>query len=143
LPKNSIDFLKSQLNSCNEVAYLARAILLHNGIRLEPNCNGRSSSLNIVETKPKVSNPEPVNRNDFVKVYPNPASSQLIIEFITPNTSGAFVLYNIAGQRQIEEKIEGNTNLNIDISYLPNGVYWYEIIDAETTGIKGKVLVQH
>jgi hypothetical protein len=73
--------------------------------------------------------------NDFM-VYPNPARSEIIIDFLTPIAeTGTLEIYNSIGQ--LVFKYEGilRNKMSVTLTELISGVYWVKI------GKKGKKLI--
>ncbi|MDA8572958.1 T9SS type A sorting domain-containing protein [Flavobacteriaceae bacterium] len=62
---------------------------------------------------------DPVKINDFVKVYPNPATDYL---FIKSNLNYQSTLYNVAGQRVLE-----SSSKKLNVVDLPSGVYLLQL----------------
>ena len=62
---------------------------------------------------------DPIKINDFVKVYPNPATDYL---FIKSNLNYQSTLYNIAGQRVMQSKAK-----TLNVVDLPSGVYLLQL----------------
>lgn len=69
---------------------------------------------------------EPIEINDFVKVYPNPATDYL---FIKSNLNYQSTLYNVAGQRVLE-----SSSKQLNVVDLPTGVYLLQL-KSENNGI--------
>ncbi len=69
---------------------------------------------------------EPIEINDFVKVYPNPATDYL---FIKSNLNYQSTLYNVAGQRVLE-----SSSKQLNVIDLPTGVYLLQL-KSENNGI--------
>ena len=69
---------------------------------------------------------EPIEINDFVKVYPNPATDYL---FIKSNLNYQSTLYNVAGQRVLE-----SSSKQLNVIDLPIGVYLLQL-KSENNGI--------
>ena len=61
----------------------------------------------------------PIDINDFVKVYPNPATDYL---FIKSNLNYQSTLYNVAGQRVLE-----SSSKQLNVIDLPTGVYLLQL----------------
>ena len=70
-----------------------------------------------------------------VNVYPNPASN--IIQVGYTSNIGQISIYDVLGNEVINTKEK-----EIDISILPNGVYYAQLKTVQGTGIQ-KVTVQH
>ena len=69
---------------------------------------------------------DPVKINDFVKVYPNPATDYL---FIKSNLNYQSTLYNVAGQRVLE-----SSSKQLSVIDLPTGAYLLQL-KSENNGI--------
>lgn len=77
-----------------------------------------------------------------IKVYPNPAKDQLIIEI--PEGQGIFniSIYSMLGETIVKEKLSDvGVTQKLDISKLPNGVYLYEIGNNGDLNHNGKLTV--
>lgn len=72
------------------------------------------------------------------KIYPNPVSNRLLIEF--EGEEGIFSLYDALG-RQVYFLELSNKSTAIDLSHLHSGVYFYSI-EINGKGHKGKLLVE-
>ena len=68
---------------------------------------------------------EPIEINDFVKVYPNPATDYL---FIKSNLNYKSTLYNVAGQRVLE-----SSSKQLNVVDLPTGVYLLQLKSETNT----------
>lgn len=82
-------------------------------------------------------------KNEVVKVFPNPASDQLFIKFMElPDQEINFNILDSKGQLVVERKIENHSNkiLEINVSDLPSGIYFYHINNKEFTH-SGKFVV--
>jgi len=75
--------------------------------------------------------------NDFIKVYPNPASNRIIIEGKPEIQNFQIKVLNIMGESILVTK-----NRNIDISTLSNGVYFVNFETEQFISSK-KIIVQH
>ena len=68
---------------------------------------------------------EPIEINDFVKVYPNPATDYL---FIKSDLNYRSTLYNVAGQRVLE-----SSSKELNLIDLPSGVYLLQLKSETNT----------
>ncbi len=75
-----------------------------------------------------------------VKLYPNPTRGQIIIESTESLANHSIVLYNMLGEKVLEQKLSIG-NMNIDISSLPRGILTYQIFDEYLSPIKAGKLV--
>ena len=73
--------------------------------------------------------------NNISNPYPNPASEAINIELQLPENSDVhFSIYNSTGQSigQMDEQLTSGANIvNIDISMLPEGIYYLMVSDKE------------
>jgi hypothetical protein len=70
-------------------------------------------------------------KEDRLNLYPNPNSGQLVIDFGYINANTQIEIYNSIGQKVFEDNATKN-KMSVDISDLPNGIYWMKIIDNES-----------
>lgn len=63
-----------------------------------------------------------------MQVYPNPTTSNAMINFGKQITSGTVQLVNVSGQIQSVFELNNNQYLNIDLSKFPVGVYFANIV---------------
>jgi Secretion system C-terminal sorting domain len=94
-----------------------------------------------------VDNKEPINAAVVTKVYPNPTTEAINLEFQKTNNSDWHVmLYDAAGKIISINRVsaaQGNVNQRITFdSALPSGTYFYNLLD-ETSLIRanGKVVL--
>jgi hypothetical protein len=77
--------------------------------------------------------------DDIVKVYPNPATTTVIIAY-RKEVDGVFTLYNVLGERILQSTLSNlNSKAQIPIQDIANGVYQYEIQFGTESRIKGKL----
>lgn len=71
-----------------------------------------------------------------LKLYPNPANSQLNLEFTAAVANPlAYVVIGVDGSRMLEGRLSagsGEWKRTIDVSQLPNGVYYLQIAEFQT-----------
>jgi PKD repeat protein len=60
-----------------------------------------------------------------IKIYPNPADDRLYISRL--DAAADIILYDLAGQKLIDKKVDSNTDISLDISYLSTGIYSLKI----------------
>ena len=78
--------------------------------------------------------------DNFVKIYPNPASNQLNIVQLK-NKSGKINIYDLNGRMLIAEKLTDGINV-ISTEQLSSGIYFYHYIDANNKGLSnGKIAI--
>jgi hypothetical protein len=71
-----------------------------------------------------------------IKVYPNPASDMITLEFTTPGTSNYVELFNIAGEKVKTIDAGKETRKEISISDLSAGVYFIRYNSGTTVYTK-------
>ena len=78
-----------------------------------------------------------------IKVYPNPASEYILIEYDCEN-DGVFFLYNSIGQQVLSTQLEkGKRKVQIAIMGISNGMYQYKCTLNGCVERIGKLSVQH
>jgi hypothetical protein len=76
-----------------------------------------------------------------VEVYPNPASSELMI-LLQSEAAARFQLWNIHGQLLLEHTLlEGKNNLGLQ--HQPNGIFVYKVQLQDGTIESGKIVIVH
>lgn len=75
---------------------------------------------------------------DNVKIYPNPTSGQVVLDWGT-NVNMKVDVYNITGQGLLHQDVSNQSKKVMDLSYLPNGDYFLVLRDE--TGKTGTVKV--
>ena len=75
---------------------------------------------------------KPIKINDFVKVYPNPATDYL---FIKSNLNYQSTLYNVAGQRVMQSNAK-----TLNVVDLPSGVYLLQLKSENNTISSFKII---
>lgn len=68
-----------------------------------------------------------VNKNNF-SLFPNPATSTVILQFEGEINSGFVSIYSISGQKVLQERIFVNDNeVHLSTSHLQSGIYFVEL----------------
>jgi hypothetical protein len=75
---------------------------------------------------------DPVEAN-MLKLYPNPATSQLNIEFPVVYENAELFIFNTSGQMVLSKRVSSQ-NLTIDVSYLQKGIYIIRFINGREQG---------
>lgn len=120
-------------------AFLNR--LLNTSLIWNDSCNSDS----VFNHRPKklASTEETENPNPEFKLYPNPNSDNMILEYnISTSDNTKIVIFDMLGQEIYNSILPPNQNiLNIHTN-LPNGVYMYSIISTDSGILKtGKVVI--
>lgn len=74
------------------------------------------------------------------KIFPNPASDELIISLDTKSQESSITILDITGKLIFSTSEKVNDQLKVNTSNFPNGVYFVQVQNDQFTGIK-KVLV--
>jgi hypothetical protein len=75
-----------------------------------------------------------------VSIYPNPSSATITIELPEPTPEFQISIFNFSGKEVINHQITEPANV-IDISQLPQGVYFVRVADDRTVQV-GKFVKQ-
>ena len=76
-----------------------------------------------------------LREDEFLKVYPNPVSEKITVEF--PGwqmTDGIVTIYGIAGQQVMSQKMNGLKS-EIAVNNLPSGLYFIKLVSNNKTGV--------
>ena len=77
-----------------------------------------------------------------IKVFPNPASTFIIVEY-NCESDGELILYNSIGQEILKTSLEkGNKKVQIQISDIANGMYQYKCKFVNCIDQIGKLTIQ-
>lgn len=73
-----------------------------------------------------------INSNQFL-VYPNPTNNFINIETVNPqNVIKEIILFNVVGKRILQKQLSSsNTFTQINVSHLPKGLYFLNILNNE------------
>ncbi len=99
---------------------------------------------------PKTNNPqaskpqeEKTSTDNFlIKVYPNPAKDEIIIELPASKSDWQLKISGITGTSSIQKELNANiAKHTINVKELPDGLFLYEIRNAEGTQANGKIVI--
>lgn len=84
-------------------------------------------------------------KSGYLRVYPNPAANQVVIEYnIANSTENLFLLYNTLGQLVKATVLPVNQgNFQLSLEGLPEGAYWYRLPEVPGTAASGKLIISH
>ena len=74
--------------------------------------------------------------NNFLKLYPNPATSQVLIHCDEMQGLGELRILNLNGQLLYSSVVEPGKDHEINIQTLPKGVYLVRVRSKQNTGIQ-------
>jgi hypothetical protein len=95
-----------------------------------------------INTLTKVDNPEkpPIIGNKYYKVYPNPTTGYLIIEYLGTSDYSEIILYNTLGKEMKRIKVVPKSLLKLDTGSFPAGIYILRDVKGQFTN---KVMVNY
>lgn len=71
------------------------------------------------------------SKTDVLSITPNPSNGLFTVKTNTKNTSIRIV--NLVGEVVLVENTQANTNLNVDLSNQPNGIYFIQLNNGKET----------
>ena len=77
---------------------------------------------------------EHIDQNPFWKMFPNPASESITIAFTNDRKQKQLEVYNVVGR--LIKTIEATEAVKLDVSDLPNGLYFIRIKDNKQPALK-------
>ena len=84
-----------------------------------------------------------INRLNPLRVYPNPANVQTVVEFPVLTKNNTWHFYNSNGQLlQSGIAKAGSNKLSIDISTFPKGIYVFKIKLSQSGTVVKKIIKQ-
>jgi type IX secretion system substrate protein/parallel beta helix pectate lyase-like protein len=75
-------------------------------------------------------------------IYPNPTSTYVVISFATIINKGVIEIYNMLGERVIQEVVYHTSEKEINLQSISNGIYLVKLFDGEKYYFK-KIIVEH
>ena len=72
---------------------------------------------------------------ESIKIYPNPVSTELIVERVNSNTKAIISMFNVAGQLVKQVDMESNRK-TIDVGKLSKGLYLFRMTDGNGAVLK-------
>lgn len=89
----------------------------------------------------EVGETESPTMNQEISVYPNPANDYIIFhrQYET-SLSGKLEIYNLTGKMMMQRKLD-QTNERIDVSNLPEGLYFYKLKSNHSILHSGKIVI--
>ena len=92
-----------------------------------------SRSLNVViPPKPDAAGISQVNTKSLISVYPNPANNQISISLAEATNNTHIEIYDMLGNKVMEQKINASILTNVDVASLVAGNYFLRVTDGST-----------
>lgn len=77
-----------------------------------------------------------------VEIFPNPADDQIKIQFNNQYSGGSIALFTIEGKQMMTQMIN-NDNEYVNVSSLPNGIYFIRLVTAGHVQEVKKLIIAH
>lgn len=134
-----LDTLATYTALCDEAGFLAEVVLRCNGIERSPDCS--ESQLRSMPEKQKGN--APPGKQSNLKIYPNPASDILRIEYPGGNLGGHMRLFDVQGRLRRERPLPASGGfVEISVSDISDGLYVAQWFCNGQTGC-AKVIISH
>jgi hypothetical protein len=115
--------------------YIGGDFLRHNGLPSQP-------IYRIYDLQNGVGINEPFLSSRSHKIYPNPASSQVQLNFqVNPNENVGFLLYSLEGKIMQEEQLRVGNVHAIQLKQLHKGIYIYQLKNDFGEFLNGKLVI--
>ena len=85
-----------------------------------------------------------IYNNQNFKIYPNPSTGKFTVESSASSGSWSVMVFNVLGERVYTSQLSTmNSQLSIDLSSQPKGVYVYKIItESNQQTSTGKLVIE-
>ena len=80
-------------------------------------------------------------KNDVLKIYPVPFSSETTVQFSNPINNGTFILYDANGKEVKRIEHIASRTLTIKRDYLLSGIYFYRFMEKSKLLAQGNLLI--
>jgi hypothetical protein len=77
-----------------------------------------------------------IEENEGFRLFPNPSSSLINLEFSTTITSGSLKILDVMGRRVMQKSLNGIDKITLDMEDISNGVYLIAVQQENTTSAK-------
>jgi len=82
-------------------------------------------------------------KNEELKIYPNPANSDITLEFDSDiNQNIEIQIYNILGTEVLSKQIFCQKSVSLDVSRLKSGIYFVRVSDKKGLVYSNKLMVE-
>ncbi len=82
-----------------------------------------------------------IDEENIIKVYPNPTTDKLTIEFNSDIENMQLIIYDIVGREVLKRSLKHKSS-TISIQSLKSGIYFYTLSGYGTETISGKIIKQ-
>jgi len=87
----------------------------------------------IVDLPTSFANQTLGEKSNPLRLFPNPAQNRLNIQYVNNSKVVEYTIYDMNGRQMMQAKLNGKSNMQIDISALPDGIYHLRLIDSHNT----------
>ena len=94
-----------------------------------------------IEVKPMSLN-EPIQEFSNIKIYPNPSSHSITVEFLENLEIDAFKVFDLKGMLIKSLEVRGKDAITIEVQDLAKGAYIYAAILKNNQKLSGKIIIQ-
>lgn len=84
---------------------------------------------------------EPLVKQDGFSLFPNPGSGNISIWYEN-SQKAIFELFDLNGMQVYSNELQNNILNSIDLSHVPNGMYFYRLLNAEIFIKSGKLIIE-
>ena len=102
---------------------------------------GAFSFYNVAIESPPILGVEPIAKDLIWKIYPNPASTLLQVDFVQ-SVSGNLEIYDVKGQKYHMSQLKAKKNLEVNIAMWPAGLYILSLKNANGAVTTQKIVKQ-
>ncbi len=140
LDENTLQSLTYWDNWCSEPGFLTHSILLRNGVLAKPDCSNDIVQNYDGNKKEKTDIAEVVEQ--VFRVFPNPASSEVHVDWRLPCIGVELQLYDLTGIPILHQKVAKKTSTtSFSVSDLPIGIYFLEMKKEGQSLWREKIMV--
>ncbi|MCB9272499.1 MAG: T9SS type A sorting domain-containing protein [Lewinellaceae bacterium] len=146
LPDSILSALTPWTSRCWEPGFLAASLLRRNGLVVEPHCEGGAGQQlrrqrPAAQKLPASKKQEPGD----IRLYPNPARSELFLEVPGPAGPAEIRLFNLQGALLKQWRLEGSSPYAVSLNQqnLPSGLYLVEVRTCQGKTFRQKLMLIH
>jgi hypothetical protein len=81
-----------------------------------------------------------VNKNVVISIFPNPFSSQTVLQTDKPLKDATLTIYNVFGENIFQFIIQSLTTSTVDLSSQPSGIYFLKITSQDGSSAVRKII---
>ena len=106
-------------------------------VGLDSNGNLKSNGFSLTVVLPNVTSLDENTLENAVSIFPNPTADQIALDLSQIDSAVDIRLFNLSGQEVLEySRIANQSNLIIDLSDHPSGIYFLQVEDGNQRTVK-------